>query len=255
MAKRRLNIRRIINQSNRLLLSYERKYSKQIASALREQLNHYADTEVFIDTITPTIEDLYRSVTERYFIMQYTILEESLQKSIFMDTFRAWFEVYLKTQLAKKVTNINETTLMRLQQVLTPFIKGSFEWDEAVKALSKAFDFSARRALMIARTEIGNANNVGKKQSSDEWAMQGSGAQYKIWIHRGAKTPRDWHMQLDNGKAIPSEMPFIVTDPITGTTDAMDTPHDASASAGNVINCGCEVLYVSERYARENNMI
>ena len=28
---------------------------------------------------------------------------------------------------------------------------------------------------------------------------------WKIWIHRGSKNPRDWHLYLDNGKAIHEE--------------------------------------------------
>lgn len=129
MAKRRarLNIRRLINQSNRILLAYERKYRNNIRKALIEQLNHYADTGEFIDTMTPIIESLYREVAERYYMIQRNIFIDSLEKSIFMNTFRAWFEVYLKTQIANKVTNINETTLNRLQQTLSPFIRGSFE--------------------------------------------------------------------------------------------------------------------------------
>lgn len=256
MAKRkRLNIRRLIVQSDRILKAYERKYQRIFNAEINKQLKHYVDTNEFIDTITPAIEQLYREVGERYFMIQRNIFIDSLEKSVFMNTFRAWFEVYLKTQIANKVTNINETTLNRLQQTLSTFIRGSFEWEEAVSTLTTHFDFSPRRALMIARTEIGNANNVAKQKSSDEWQLETGDQQYKIWIHRGSKAPREWHQHLDNGRAIPKDIPFVVTDPNTGIVDYMTTPHDPNASAGNVINCGCEVIYVSERYARENNMI
>lgn len=74
-----------------------------------------------------------------------------------------------------------------------------------------------------------------------------------MWIHRGAKHPRDWHVAMDNGKAIPKIQPFKVSKPSTGGTEDMARPHDGSPE--NTINCGCEVIYISERYARNNNML
>ena len=40
-----------------------------------------------------------------------------------------------------------------------------------------------------------------------------------------------------------------------GDIEHMDRPHDEFASAGNVINCGCEVIYMTEAFARRNGYL
>ena len=54
---------------------------------------------------------------------------------------------------------------------------------------------------------------------------------------------------MDNGRQIPKKSKFIVTNPDTGKSEEMDYPHDPTASAENVINCGCQVMYVRTGYA------
>ena len=244
----RTALKRYINRSNRILLAYERKFAKKIRVALLEQLKAYPNQ---VDTLTPIFEELYMQVGERFYLSQAKLFDD-MQKSIFLETFRIWFDIYVKTTIAQKVTNINATTLEKLQEALGDLIPQSLEFEEMVKKLSADFAFSAKRSMMIARTEVGNANNIAKKRSADDRPTEE--AMYKIWIHRGAKDPRDWHLALDNGKAIPANQPFLVIDN-QGNIEHMDTPHDDHASAGNVINCGCEVLYMTDGFAQRNGYL
>ena len=247
----RTAFRRYINRSDRILLAYERKFAKKIRVALLEQLKAYPN---HVDTLTPIFEELYMQVGERFYLSQ-TKLFDDMQKSIFLDVFRMWYQTYIATTLAGKVTNINDTTRERLQETLGLLIPQSLEFETMVEALKKDFAFSAKRALMISRTEVGNAMNKAKERSAgDRITSEEEGGMFKIWVHRGARNPRDWHMALDNGKAIPAEQPFIVIDD-EGNIEQMDRPHDEFASAGNVINCGCEVIYMTEAFAKRNGYL
>ena len=45
--------------------------------------------------------------------------------------------------------------------------------------------FGKYRAKMIARTEMGEAVNIAKTKSSNDWSEQTGQRQGKLWIHRG----------------------------------------------------------------------
>ena len=97
--------------------------------------------------------------------------------------------------------------------------------------------------------------NEAKIKGKDDIKEELGEEVWKIWIHRGSKNPRDWHLHLDNGKAIHEDDGWRVEVPSSGKTEAMDRPHDPEASAENVINCGCEAMYISYSYAKNNGMI
>lgn len=248
----KIKLKRYINRSNRILLAYERKFAKEIRKALVEQLKDYSTTLVLNDYLTPIFEKLYLDVGARYYQSQMKLIEDNTRKSLFLDNFKIWFSSYVENVIGVKVTAINQTTLMKLQEALGDLIPQSLEFQTMVKKLTKDFAFSAKRALMISRTEVGNAMNKAKEKSVEDLQVQDE--MYKIWIHRGADNPRDWHLALDNGQAIPINQPFMVVDDM-GNIEMMSRPHDENGSAHNVINCGCEILYMTETFARENGYL
>jgi len=252
---KRINFKRLIARNNRLILAYEKKYAKQIGSALQKQLKDYLQTGILSDGITPILTGMYMEVGERFYLNQYRLLSDISQKSLFMDAFKIWWTNYVNTVLAEKVTRINETTLSKLQEALGDLIPQSLPFREMAERLMNDFDFSMQRARMISRTEVGNAMNEAKFRAKDNIKEELGEEIWKIWIHRGAKNPRDWHVRLDNGKAIHEDDVWRVEVPSTGFTEPMSRPHDPAASAENVINCGCEVMYITYSYAKNNGMI
>lgn len=251
----RLNLKRYILRSDRKLKAYEKRYTKIIAKALREQAEHAAKNNFeLIDNLTPIIERLYTKVGVDVYMSQYRLLNDTIEKSIFLNTFKVWLKSYLQAEIGERVRNINRTTLDKIKRVIEMGFESRLTFEMTIDELMRIGAFSRERARMITRTEIGNINNEAKDRSSEDWRKETGNELYKIWIHRGAKKPRDWHVALDNGKAIPKEQPFIVSAP-TGTTDSMQRPHDRSASPENVINCGCEVLYISKQYAINRKLI
>jgi hypothetical protein len=252
---KRINFKRLIARNNRLILAYEKKYAKEIWRAFQKQLKGYLETGILSNEITPILTDMYMKVGERFYLDQYKLLSDISQKNLFLDAFKIWWMNYVNTVLAEKVTRINETTLSKLQSSLGDLIPQSLEFEEMADRLMKDFDFSLKRAMTISRTEVGNAMNEAKFRAKDNIKEELGEEIWKIWIHRGAKNPRDWHVKLDNGKAIHEDDVWRVEVPSTGGTEPMSRPHDPTASAENVINCGCEVMYISYSYAKNNGMI
>ena len=250
----RSNIKRYIFRSDRILKAYEKMYKKEIHEALKDQARYAIEHNFEIkDTLTPVIERLYEDVGIRMYEYQYQLLDDTATKSIFLNTFDVWLKSYLATIIGKRVRNINDTTRLSLKKIIEEGFVGRTLFELTAEKLQQIYAFSAKRAMMITRTEIGNINNEAKDKSSEDWKRESGNELYKIWIHRGAKDPRDWHVAMDNGKAIPKEQRFTVSTP-QGTTDYMERPHDQTASAENTINCGCEVIYISESYAKRNGL-
>jgi hypothetical protein len=252
---KKINFNRLVARNNRLILAYEKKYAKQIGRALQKQLRDYLKTGILSDEITPVLTEMYMNVGERFYLNQYKLLSDISQKNLFIDAFKIWWTNYVGSILAEKVTRINDTTLTKLQTALGGLIPQSLEFEEMASRLMKDFDFSIQRAMMISRTEVGNSMNEAKFKGKDDIKEELGEEIWKIWIHRGSKNPRDWHIKLDDGKAIHEDSFWSVETPSSGFTEPMDRPHDPGASAENVINCGCEVMYISYSYAKNNGMI
>lgn len=243
-----MNIRLFITREGRAQAKLERLYRAKVRKALLKQALEFAETGVFMDYLTEEIEELYLTVTKRYWRAQRFVLEKMEEKSIFTEGFDLWFNAFVRNHLVEKVVAINDNTRDSLKALMDELIPLSLPFEDMAYHIQRSFACSTRRAMTITRTEVGNAMNMAKKKSVEEEENL-----YKIWIHRGAKDPRDWHQKLDNGRAIPADQPFIVDD--GESTERMDTPHDLGASAKNVINCGCEVLYMTESFARKNKYL
>ena len=252
---KKINFKRLVARNNRLILAYEKKYARLLSAALQKQLKGYIKTGILSDEITPILTEMYMSVGERFYLNQYKLLSDISQKNLFIDAFKIWWSNYVGRVLAEKVTRINDTTLTKLQNSLGDLIPQSLEFEEMASRLIKDFDFSIQRAMTISRTEVGNAMNEAKFKGKDDIKEELGEEIWKIWIHRGSKNPRDWHVKLDDSKAIHEDDVWRVEVPSSGMTEAMSRPHDPDASAENIINCGCEVMYISYSYAKNNGMI
>lgn len=225
----------------------EKKYATDIRKALKQQGEHFIETGEIDNSMYPVIEDLYTTLFNEWLPRQWSQLERNVikQTRFFRQDWIRWIRDFVMTDLLTKVTAIDETTRETLRNIVSEGASSGLSFGEISDMIRKATsgDIGRYRARMIARTEVGEAINTAKTKSSDDWEAETGTKLGKLWIHRGAKDPRDWHMMLDNGVAIPKEQTWTVTNPNTGETDNMKHPHDSSASAGNVINCGCQVIY------------
>ena len=262
MSRKRFNFARYKFRSDRLLLSLERRFARMFARALKEQqkqfIEHYRETNEVIlpDTLTPIFSEIVEKVGWQGYRMQRQLLDAT-NKSIFRDTFSMWIDTFIQTRVSRIVQQINGTTSKRINELITRGFTESWTFEYLVNEFQQAGVFSAGRGMTVARTTIGAINNEVKEKSMNDWSEEigEKGNMFKIWIHRGAKHPRDWHVALDNGIAIRASDPFVVADTDTGEVELMDKPHSMGASAHNTINCGCEVMYITEDYARDAGML
>lgn len=251
----RLN--RVKLQQDRKTLAYERKYAKIVRNALREQIEYASRNNGVVpdQPMYDALIDLYNTVSYDFLQFQYRILDSRLKTKeigFFLNSWREWIVTYVFTKLAHNVSQINDTTRKKIQEAVAIGVDQGLEWEKIAKLIrDKAADIaSVYRSVMIARTETANAANMAKEKSKDDWKQETGETIYKLWIHRFAKEPRSWHQSLDNNRGIPESQAFEVVNPETGNIEYMMRPHSDGASAENVVNCSCQVMYVSERFAR-----
>jgi len=249
-----MNLRRLIQIENRRISILERRWAGRLRTALRKQGKNYLKDGELGDGIFEALSEMYKIVSSNYLKEQYSWLQKDVQK---MSRFFMGWELWTAEQIASKLRvaadDIDNTTkkwirdaeAKEVERRLAEGIAAGSEVEVLQSAIQHVTDgkIGRSRAKVIARTELGQAVNDAKQKASDDWSDETGARQGKLWVHRGSKDPRSWHLALDTGVPIPKEQPFIVANPDTGVTDYMDRPHDVGASAENVVNCGCTVIF------------
>lgn len=257
----KLQLRRYARAEDRKLKAYEKKYSKAILRVLNHQLDeairNLQSGAIFLDVnMNDVLSNLYKEVGVDIANSQYDALTSFKTKAneFFLNTWLDFMTNYILSSMAGRVTGINDTTRKKIQETIAIGFNLGLETEQIAQFLRERIGtFNVYRSIMIARTEIAEAANIAKDRSSEDWERETGENLYKVWIHRYARDPRHWHVDLDNNKAIPKPDKFIVTSPRTGNTVHMDRPHDPAGGAENSINCSCVVVYISESYARRLN--
>jgi uncharacterized protein with gpF-like domain len=155
---------------------------------------------------------------------------------------------YLKLHLLSFVQNITETMRADIIKALEKGIEEGMSIDQIVKQL-QADGLIRSRARVIARTEINRATNVGHAVAAESLPYEVD----KKWSAASDHRTRHSHRQINNhrvGEDDTFKVPIYKGDKPTGTFDNMLYPGDATASAGNTINCRCRVVYVPKRDAQ-----
>lgn len=249
-----MNLRRLIQIESRRLDVLERRWAGRIRAALRKQGEHYLKHGYLSDEVFEVLSEMYKNVSTDYLKLQYSWLEQNIKKDErFFIGWNLWTAEQIAGKLRKAADEIDNTTKKWIRDAETRGVEEQLaqgitegRTQSVIRdAVTHVTDgrIGRNRAKTIARTELGQAVNDAKAKSSEDWSKETGARQGKLWIHRGAPDPRSWHVALDTGVAIPKEQPFIVANPETGITDYMEHPHDIRASAENVVNCGCTVIY------------
>jgi hypothetical protein len=103
-------------------------------------------------------------------------------------------------------------------------------------------DHSRKRAETIVRTEVGRAFATATQQRMEQAAKIVPGLRKK-W-RRSGKIHSRWNHDAIDGQIQPVDQPFKV--PTNDGVIEMMFPHDPTAPASEVINCGCLALQVLE---------
>lgn len=269
-------LRRQAMQDDRVALRLEKKLAGKVRKALIEQAEHFLNFGELGDAMRVTLLDSHD--TQAYFWLEreYSRLKKNSDEGkgskgsednekknagphyitkggiwqrvrrnvpeFFMTEWTLWTEEIKQTRLAENIRTIDNTTMGILQNLMKETIGAARH--EIAKEVMKVMKgrASKARAMTIARTESAFLANVAKEKGGESFAQETGDELGKMWIHRGAKNPRDWHVAMDTGEVIPKDVDFVVVS--DEGTELMSRPHAPGATPHNTINCGCQVIYV-----------
>lgn len=240
----------LARQLDALQRRYERRYEKQIFTALKKQLDPYlksieqapANISRF-DLITPApiadvLESLYIVSGVAYADAMYNAIQPSVKAS--KEQLRATWADYMRRFAVMNLTglmmDINTTSIKVIQRIVESGLADGLGALDVAKNLQKQVTGIFRnRAKLIARTEMVKATNVAGMQSSST-----SDFMYeKKWIPALDDRTRPDHADMANNDYIPFDQPFVVGG------DEMNQPGDGSLGAGaeQICNCRCKVVF------------
>jgi len=178
-----------------------------------------------------------------------------VELQLLLATWRLWMRDYVVNNLATMITNVSQNTQDAINRALQDGLDAG---DTQTQLFNRIYKYTLGeigrvRARLIGRTEVTRATNVGKRRSADDYSNLNNGiTMYKKWIHVPQKENRDTHVAEGNKPPIPIDDDFQVLNQETGGITLMAQPGDPTAGAAQTCNCGCTVIYMSERFARRN---
>jgi hypothetical protein len=240
----------LARQLDALQRRYEKRYEKQIFSALKKQLDPYlqaiqqapANINRF-DLITPApiadvLESLYVVAGVAYADAMYNAIQppSKATKEQLRATWRDYMRRFAVTNLTGLMMDINRTSISVIQRIVESGLAEGLGALDVARDLSKQVTGIFRnRAKLIARTEMVKATNTAAMQSSST-----SDFMYeKKWIPASDARTRADHAAMSSKDYIPFDQPFIVGG------DQMNQPGDGSLGAGadQICNCRCKVVF------------
>lgn len=238
----------LANQLDALQRRYERRYEKQIYTALKKQLKPYLDAikqapgnVQRFDLITPApladvLENLYVIAGVAYADAMYNAIQPPNKAT--KEQLRAQWTDFMRrfavTNLSGLLIDINRTSVNLIERL----VKTGLEQGKGIIEIAKAIEKSVatiftNRSKLIARTEMVKATNTAAMQS----AATSDFMYEKKWVPATDQRTRPDHIAMLNSDWIPFNAKFTV-----GGIE-MDRPGDASAPASQVCNCRCKVVF------------
>ena len=264
MASKR-QLKRFIFKLERKLVREQKKLSSKLYKELQRQMKEIiANDGIFESRTHDILMDAYLTIGVEFASKQFDALttgDYTKTDRFFLEYWKQWIQNFVSIRVAEKVKNMDNWSLTRyaeIKQQVRDAITESGTLSVPNEVIADAIEkrlgtgvFSRNRAMTIARTETASIANEAKAKSAETWAGENGQKQFKMWVHRNSKDPRENHTYLD-GMIIETNEKFQVVAQ-NGTIDYMMYPHDPYASAENVINCNCQVVYMSEDYVNQLN--
>jgi hypothetical protein len=247
MAK--LNLSRIRRQNQANLRKYERFGIQVFTEALKAQAVPNPSIVPMQDAYIKFYQTVFVDAAKKEWDRIRVREKAFIPSDFFLNTWREWIKMWVLENLGFLITEVTETTRKKVQVILGEAIEQGLNPFQTQELLLQEIP-DVKRARAIARTESTRANNVGKEKSAQDWANETGAILYKLWVHGSSREPRIEHL-LAQGKPVRKDLSFTFSDGKGGTVQ-MDKPGDIQGGAYNTVNCGCTIVFISERYARRN---
>ena len=227
------------------------RFENGIERSLRGVFKRYGDESAKAYTNgrpTPSIENGLRSVLHPHYrrvvprFGRMTFEAVTKQNNGF---FRKLAEDYIATFGATAIKRISDTAKELINEIIDEGIAAGHGAAVVAVNIRKRLATGAvtrARARTIARTETHNAATYASQETAKDLDIPGL---QKQWVANtvGGRT-RSTHLAM-NGVTIGLDDKFSVPS-LSGGFDEMDRPGDPTASAANVIQCRCSLIYVEE---------
>lgn len=238
----------LANQLDALQRRYERRYEKQIYTALKKQLKPYLDAIKQapgnineFDLISPApladvLENLYVIAGVAYAEAMYNAIQppSKTTKEQLRATWRDFMRRFAVTNLTGLLLDINRTSVALIERLVTAGLQEGKSVADIARSIEQTVTtIFTNRSKLIARTEMVKATNTAAMQS----AATSDFMYEKKWLPAVDNRTREDHLAMLNSDWIPFNSKFIV-----GGIE-MDRPGDASAPASQVCNCRCKVVF------------
>jgi hypothetical protein len=140
-----------------------------------------------------------------------------------------------QAQATNRLAGVGDDIWRKVNSQVTDALQKGASTEDLKKGIEQVTQFSEFRADTIARTEMNAAFVNGAYQG--EVALGEYGPVYKEWLPVGDNRMRPEHEAMMGQPPIPFGDDFIVGD------EPMAHPLADGASAANVVNCRCDVLF------------
>lgn len=249
-------------QTQTKLFKYQKFAKVKFAAALKEQqkilmerINRASSVNDLLDIPVLVSEaPIKKALTEVYTVTGADFADSTMDaignqslKSDSKEIYMQMMKSYVEQNAGQRISLITNTTEKRFKEIVKQQvdigIQNGYGVDKIARNIEKSIGFSNKyRAIRIAQTEVIGASNAGSFQAAKSVSIP----MEKGWLTKGNADVRHSHKDM-NGKWVDMNENFRV--PIykngknTGETEPMLLPGDIKASAGNVINCHCTIIY------------
>ena len=249
--------RKYLSNYKRLTKSLIIQFRPKIKAALQSQIRQF--TSVYKDHphVTPQIitsKNLKKSLINLHVtgaikngkLVKRELVKEIRKSARENDVWAYAIRMYLEKHGLDKVTfQITDTLKKQITKVLLQADADGWGIDKTVRFLDDA-PFLTYMTERIVRTELAKATNTGAMVA----AASSKILLNKQWLsaddNRTRRIPRNDYDHLHmNGVQVGFNDKFVV--PSLKIVEALDFPGDPTASAGNVCNCRCTVVFVPIR--------
>lgn len=182
-------------------------------------------TQLIMDELIPLWLNAAEAGNDFFNSIQFTKPENGTLFSAFRDDYMTWLDTYG----TDRITYVNQTT----KDITRAIIKDGLANGDSINTIANSLvteieNYSKRRAVTIAETEIHNSFMKGNFMSANE-----SGFKNKTWITAGDGHVRDTHKALNNKKVKIDE----------DFKPGLGFPGDSRAPARETIKCRCILFY------------
>lgn len=181
------------------------------------------------------IKDMYKEIYTTLGNPQYKRIKRSIKAELDFETIIA---NWLNSNMGLRIVSVHQTLIDAIVAVIANGYENNLSISDITRNLQNKFGWYKYQALRIARTETTTATNyatvVAAKNS--DFVLE------KTWIsvqdNRTRRPPNSIYDHLDmNGVKVGLNQPFFTSG------ENIMYPGDPNASAGNVINCRCKVVF------------